>query len=333
MKFKYLTEIGDHYAHEEWTPGERNNLLAWKKIETELKAAIVDLKRESKKTPSVKDLIKFHQSPSEQTLPNPALAIARRKIDTLRLWLSKEGAAADADGNIDLSKFANLVVEYDHSLKKQGMTRVLISRGQLLNEFSREPLDTTKMVTHFTGPGKAIFVMSKQGNLHVGSHVVGHYHHSSLLAGRKVSGAGELEVKRGQLMWLSNKSGHYRPGVYHLLQVLHVLQKNCVPMTFRLTVNSAGANQEYATVADFFAALDMNEEPDYELMKLMAYSQHLTDAVLNLNGWRWRSDPALEKAGVYDTNSGLPVPHKMVRQWLRSQGLRATKEVQRGTGR
>jgi hypothetical protein len=176
--------------------------------------------------------------------------------------------------------------------------------------------------------------MSETGNIHVSSHSVGHRHHSSLLAGANVAGAGELKAVNGHLTWLSNKSGHYAPSVAHMLQVLHQIQKGGVPMTFALTVMPA--KKQYPTVGAFLKELELNDEPDYELMKLMRYSDHLTDAVLATHTpdpWRWRDSSVGEVAAVYSTTTNAPVPHKAVRQWFKTQGLHAKTDLQRGYGR
>lgn len=65
--------------------------------------------------------------------------------------------------------------------------------------------------------------MSGENNIHVSSHSVGGRHHSSLLAGENVACAGEMEVRRGKLVTLSNKSGHYQPEPVYLTQVIRVL--------------------------------------------------------------------------------------------------------------
>ena len=146
-----------------------------------------------------------------------------------------------------------------------------------------------------------------------------------------MAGAGELKAQNGWIEWLSNKSGHYAPSITHMVQVLHILQKKGVPMTFRLSALSRAGKKDYPTVTAFLTEIEADGEPDYDLMKLFAYSAHLTDAVLNPNGWRWRIPS--EEPGVHVIATGQLVPHKTVRQWLKAQGLFATKEVQSGAAR
>jgi hypothetical protein len=72
--------------------------------------------------------------------------------------------------------------------------------------------DTTDAGTFFSGKGKSIFVMDSNGNIYASKHqAVGEFHHSSILRGEPVSGAGEITVKDGVITEISNRSGHYQP--------------------------------------------------------------------------------------------------------------------------
>ncbi|MCG6534251.1 MAG: hypothetical protein L7F78_06065, partial [Syntrophales bacterium LBB04] len=58
--------------------------------------------------------------------------------------------------------------------------------------------------------GRGIFVMDKAGNIY--SHtdpVQGKIHHSSLLAGGEVAGAGQMRIEDGLLKNMDPTSGHY----------------------------------------------------------------------------------------------------------------------------
>jgi hypothetical protein len=94
-------------------------------------------------------------------------------------------------------------------------------------------------------------------------------------------------------------------------------------MTFALTVLPDEEN--FCSVGAFLQHLDLNGQPDYELMKLMVYGSHLTDEILRThvpNPWRWAQQD--ETGAVYEEATKQPVPHKTVRQWLKQQGLRAS---------
>jgi hypothetical protein len=75
-----------------------------------------------------------------------------------------------------------------------------------------KPFDTADATTHWSGQGKAIFVMDGSGNLYATTkQEVGLTHHSSLLGADHVAGAGEIEVRNGTLVGMTDQSGHYHP--------------------------------------------------------------------------------------------------------------------------
>jgi hypothetical protein len=253
---------------------------------------------------------------------------AKHRVNYERLRLERQGCVIRPDGTIDWSLSAR-TVEYDHDLARQGMTMLTIRSGVLYS--GKDRFDTTSLVTQFSGPGYAIFVMSATGNIHVSSHSVGNRHHSSLLAGGSVAGAGELKCRNGLLMYLSNKSGHYQPDVRHLAQVLHQLIKNGVPPTFALKVFPEG--RIYPSAKVYLS--ELAPEQDYDLAKLRRYHHFLKDEILSQhkpNPWR-TYDPEKEKLGVYCAVTGRMVPHKEVRQWLKSQGMFANQVTKSGKGR
>jgi hypothetical protein len=85
-------------------------------------------------------------------------------------------------------------------------------RDGKLYDASGKLFDTRAAQTHFSGNGRAIFVMDDQGRIYASTYQeVGKFHHSSLLAGKPVTSAGELVVENGVLKTVSNRSGHYRP--------------------------------------------------------------------------------------------------------------------------
>ncbi len=103
--------------------------------------------------------------------------------------------------------------------------RVFVRDGQLYDAQGRL-VDTSGAGTlHQGGGGRAIFVMDSQGNLYLSTtHSIGDFHHSSFLAGRPVSGAGEMVVENGRITLLTDRSGHYQPTVQFREQVLDELE-------------------------------------------------------------------------------------------------------------
>ncbi|MFC3542454.1 hypothetical protein [Nonomuraea ferruginea] len=109
--------------------------------------------------------------------------------------------------------------------------RLVIHDGKLYDVYGR-PFDTTRAHAHFSGKGRAIFVMDRYGNLYANSkHVVGEFHHSSFLRGGEVAAAGDVEVKDGVLKAISRHSGHYRPGPEALRQAIDRLRSAGVDFT------------------------------------------------------------------------------------------------------
>jgi hypothetical protein len=89
------------------------------------------------------------------------------------------------------------------------------------------PFDTSNGVSAF-GPssnGRAIFVMDEHGNIYASTYQnFAEFHHSSLLAGSDVAGAGEILVRDGKIELLTDRSGHYAPGRSQTQQVLDQLE-------------------------------------------------------------------------------------------------------------
>ena len=85
--------------------------------------------------------------------------------------------------------------------------------------------DTSDASTHWSGEGKAIFVMDENGAIYASKfQEPAEFHHSSLLAGKPVAAAGEITVENGVLKEVTNESGHYRPPAALVNQFLQQLE-------------------------------------------------------------------------------------------------------------
>lgn len=111
----------------------------------------------------------------------------------------------------DSSKYAN---EEFHDAK--GLNKLNhISVDALMNHLLRK---TTKKNTW-------IFVADTSFRLYVGIKQSGAFQHSSFLKGARVSAAGLIKIKRGQIRKLSPLSGHYAPPVKNFREFLKCLKE------------------------------------------------------------------------------------------------------------
>ncbi len=113
-------------------------------------------------------------------------------------------------------------VKYLSEVERQAF-EIRIHNGKLYRA-DGSPLDTSDASNVFLGAGSAIFVMDENGTFYASKQQkVGEFHHSSLLAGKPVAAAGEIGVITGELMLLSDRSGHYRPSQEFTRQALGAL--------------------------------------------------------------------------------------------------------------
>ncbi|OBG55594.1 hypothetical protein A5669_18015 [Mycolicibacterium fortuitum] len=75
----------------------------------------------------------------------------------------------------------------------------------------------------------ALFIMDQHGNFYVSlRRVVSRIHHSTLSGGGPVAAAGELRVREGRLLTLTDHSGHYPPTRFGNQIVMSELQQRGV---------------------------------------------------------------------------------------------------------
>lgn len=80
-------------------------------------------------------------------------------------------------------------------------------------------------------PNTWIFVADTSFRLYIGIKQSGAFQHSSFLHGARISAAGLIKVKNGQLRRLSPLSGHYRPPTKNFRAFVHALQDGGVDMS------------------------------------------------------------------------------------------------------
>jgi hypothetical protein len=244
----------------------------------------------------------------------------------------------DAQGNLDPVALAARLVEYDRppvggvGPNPQDASRVLVSAAGLRrNNATQDPVDTTNSITHFSGKGTEIFVVSPSGELHMASHKVGKFHHSSLLAGGNVALGGEMVVHGGHIVSMTNKSGHYAPTPAHLRQFLHILQKKGVSLGFRIWGQPPAMPAEAAgfTAQTWLASLPAKENYQFESTAALYESyavQFGHDLVRDhlLVTLHWKAD--LAGTGMLD-QADQPLTQKQVRQALKARFGAARSKV------
>lgn len=104
---------------------------------------------------------------------------------------------------------------------------------------------STENETSRSKKGTAIFVISAEDKLYSGSSILGQFHHSSFLAGEAISGAGEIRTNQdGEIVWISDKSGHYRSGKNETINILNYFNKKGVDLS-RVNFYNVVNNQTY----------------------------------------------------------------------------------------
>ncbi len=360
MQFPNMTALGNQYGVEVGTEGHRRDFmdstatnLRGLKIRLEVARERASAVHSAPAGASVRDRAAFFETgtvqpqnriagvgETEKAAARALVAKLEGQIDSETQKLVRQGAVILPSGMINWVQTEATVV-YDNTAAQQGLTRLHFQRGLIYTDAAcTTPFDTIGKVTANAGKGWAIYVVSAQGNIHAASHSVGKYHHSSLLAGATVAGAGEMRVLAGKLVEISNKSGHYFPNASHLIQVLYLLRKRGVDLhSTKVKLLSPGI-QNFPSVAAFMAALPaMGFEPDYELTKLHALMTQFPFALFSAQaaavGWRWatNAEHILGVRGVVRIADGAPVPHRDVRKWLKGIGRVMTQTVQDGYGR
>ncbi len=101
-------------------------------------------------------------------------------------------------------------VEYlTESQKKQ---YELFVKDEKIVDINGNLYDTSDTGSIHIGKGKSIFVMDENRRIFASkTQDVGRFHHSSLGSGKPIAGVGELVVRDGIVVEISNKSGHYQP--------------------------------------------------------------------------------------------------------------------------
>ena len=269
-------------------------------------------------------------------------------------WLLREDLPIQNDGTLNLPKDASgaydassRVVKYNEG-EEQEATKVRFSGGLLKRaptwkpspgpdgadpgQGGAVPVDTDKSVTHFTGPGYEIFVAGEDGQIYMTSHKIGVQHHSSLLAGADVAIGGEMKVTQGHIVEMSNKSGHYLPTVDSLRQFLHWLDKDGIPLTFKVSgfgVPPGSTGERLLSGAD--AQGNVDPKKSYEVLKTNAVMRALIEEYTQQRVEQVLAEEGLTVAnGKVTTRENKEITPKEFRQILQKKLGKPKRTVSHG---
>jgi hypothetical protein len=121
-----------------------------------------------------------------------------------------------------------------YAAQERASSRVTIREGKFYNN-TGNLMDTSTMISH-DKPGYAAFVINDHGEITMFKHHRMRQHdekknpvdvvaHSAWNSGRSVIGAGEIKIKNGTLIGLTDHSGHYKPNYYNIYEALLIFKK------------------------------------------------------------------------------------------------------------
>ena len=244
----------------------------------------------------------------------------------------------DEQGNLDATALATRMVKYDETAEAQEKTLVNISGGHLKRSATHATpnadVDTGGSVTQHSGKGWEIFVVGANSDVHMASHKIGAYHHSSLLGGAPVSMAGEMKVRAGRIVTMSNKSGHYTPGPEHFQHFLRTIENAGIALDF----NVMGWGVPAGRADTWLNSLSRTQTPEFKDTEFVweswqAAGKRPKDYLLGPppGGLGWRINIAYASHLEQPNGSGgwKEVTHDDVRRALEAHFGPAPKKVER----
>jgi hypothetical protein len=91
------------------------------------------------------------------------------------------------------------------------------------------------------GKDVAAYVWSQECELFIAEHGDSVFHHSSFVSGQRVRCAGMIKIDNGQVTAISNNSGHYKPRIPQMVNMIRFLRgANAISSTARVEVHTGG---------------------------------------------------------------------------------------------
>lgn len=151
--------------------------------------------------------------------------------DTSPTW--KHGREIDPESDSSDSASTSSMSAASAAEKEQHYTNDEFKRARGLKKLQKvsAAVILNQLLQKTVKPGTWIYVADTSFRLYVGIKQSGAFQHSSFLRGSRISSAGLIKIKDGQLRRLSPLSGHYRPPTRNFRAFVHSLKDAGVDMS------------------------------------------------------------------------------------------------------
>lgn len=198
----------------------------------------------------------------------------------LRHSISSLSSSSSDSSSSDMEESSQVEGEHyvNHDLKNaKGVKKIRhVSAATILNHLLRSSVK----------PNSWIFVADTSFRLYVGIKQSGAFQHSSFLHGARISAAGLIRIKNGQLRRLSPLSGHYRPPTKNFRTFVHSLRDNGVDMS-RVSIS-----RSYAVLV----GLEVYVRTRKKFKHGIHHAGHQKDKVLHPEETRRREEAQIDKS-------------------------------------
>lgn len=131
--------------------------------------------------------------------------------------MSSSSSSSREESDVEAEHYVNEDLD-----RAKGLAKIKhVSAATILNHLLRSSVK----------PNSWIFVADTSFRLYIGIKQSGAFQHSSFLHGARISAAGLIKIKDGQLRRLSPLSGHYRPPTKNFRAFVHSMKENGVDMS------------------------------------------------------------------------------------------------------
>ncbi|OUL31936.1 hypothetical protein BV378_01330 [Nostoc sp. RF31YmG] len=182
--------------------------------------------------------------------------------------------------------------------------------GQTATRTANKKLDTLAARRVVSTPdskhGRYIFVMDASGEFYAVDEGAERMkreqkvHHSTLLSGEDVAGAGEIQIRDGKVEVITDQSGHYQPSIVQTHQVVKSLQKKGVALE-SVGVELAGKG-DYSDVVNLSA------------LELEAYEPEMKQAREKYEDWKAQNASATDQEKYKQGKQILGEPEQKIRE-------------------